>query len=485
MSLKEMESPAGTFLILPSIRHARNGSVGSLSKPSQMDKETHSQALDLIHNDASQSETLTTFNEYTSPPTSSSLDGKSITSELQGGLSGLYNRLRASVGGVIQKVEGGEANEDERGEGNLSIKNPRLLTSNHTPTANQVSVSLRSHSPSVSSTILDVEAPASHLQSPPSVTVCEAQTHDLEGLDKAPKSSSAQQPGAPKSVTSSASLLKSTSSSLNQIPQPAAISPALAEVSVSAVMDSARSSTAFSNSQANNGNINPMSVKVDQETTWPTTPEVSMDQIQIIHSVADNHIDITNISQEIQPPHRTLPVVADNAARVHFARRPHEENDDLASAQLARIISPLSASDEMNPYTSRKSPVQSKIPQPYRPESNLSRASSSDDVSQSVRGTDTPSSKLHKESEIGDSHFTQPSSHSRIAELVRVDADPRALNVAMSQIKSRVLSKEYWMRDENAKDCFYCGDPFSTFRRKHHCRELLSHQICPIVLQVY
>ena len=26
------------------------------------------------------------------------------------------------------------------------------------------------------------------------------------------------------------------------------------------------------------------------------------------------------------------------------------------------------------------------------------------------------------------------------------------------------------MRDENAKDCFHCGEPFSTFRRKHHCR---------------
>lgn len=26
------------------------------------------------------------------------------------------------------------------------------------------------------------------------------------------------------------------------------------------------------------------------------------------------------------------------------------------------------------------------------------------------------------------------------------------------------------MRDENAKDCFNCGDAFTTFRRKHHCR---------------
>lgn len=38
------------------------------------------------------------------------------------------------------------------------------------------------------------------------------------------------------------------------------------------------------------------------------------------------------------------------------------------------------------------------------------------------------------------------------------------------QLKRRVISKAFWMKDENAKDCFYCGQAFSTFRRKHHCR---------------
>lgn len=33
-----------------------------------------------------------------------------------------------------------------------------------------------------------------------------------------------------------------------------------------------------------------------------------------------------------------------------------------------------------------------------------------------------------------------------------------------------VLSKEYWMKDESAKECFTCGKTFNTFRRKHHCR---------------
>ncbi|QLQ78428.1 hypothetical protein HG537_0A06750 [Torulaspora globosa] len=36
-------------------------------------------------------------------------------------------------------------------------------------------------------------------------------------------------------------------------------------------------------------------------------------------------------------------------------------------------------------------------------------------------------------------------------------------------IKS-VISKEYWMKDDSAKECFTCGKSFNTFRRRHHCR---------------
>lgn len=32
------------------------------------------------------------------------------------------------------------------------------------------------------------------------------------------------------------------------------------------------------------------------------------------------------------------------------------------------------------------------------------------------------------------------------------------------------LSRDFWMKDENATTCFACGRPFTTFRRKHHCR---------------
>ncbi|KAH6569672.1 hypothetical protein BASA60_008142 [Batrachochytrium salamandrivorans] len=32
------------------------------------------------------------------------------------------------------------------------------------------------------------------------------------------------------------------------------------------------------------------------------------------------------------------------------------------------------------------------------------------------------------------------------------------------------ITKDYWMRDEKVRECYDCKQPFSTFRRKHHCR---------------
>ncbi|KAF3909723.1 hypothetical protein AA313_de0209251 [Arthrobotrys entomopaga] len=32
------------------------------------------------------------------------------------------------------------------------------------------------------------------------------------------------------------------------------------------------------------------------------------------------------------------------------------------------------------------------------------------------------------------------------------------------------LSRDFWMKDENCKECFICQRPFTTWRRKHHCR---------------
>jgi len=32
------------------------------------------------------------------------------------------------------------------------------------------------------------------------------------------------------------------------------------------------------------------------------------------------------------------------------------------------------------------------------------------------------------------------------------------------------VDHELWMRDSNTKTCLNCEAPFTTFRRRHHCR---------------
>jgi 1-phosphatidylinositol-3-phosphate 5-kinase len=40
----------------------------------------------------------------------------------------------------------------------------------------------------------------------------------------------------------------------------------------------------------------------------------------------------------------------------------------------------------------------------------------------------------------------------------------------IGKLKGDDYSRDYWMQDDNCKECYDCKVPFSTFRRKHHCR---------------
>ncbi|CAK7273278.1 Mitochondrial distribution and morphology protein 12 [Sporothrix epigloea] len=92
-------SPSG--LSYPFERRSRRGSIGSMSVTSVADKEQLAQALDKIHTSASQSHALTTFNDFSAPPsTAPNTDTKGSAGELvQQGLSGFYSRLKEAVVG--------------------------------------------------------------------------------------------------------------------------------------------------------------------------------------------------------------------------------------------------------------------------------------------------------------------------------------------------------------------------------------------------
>ncbi|KAF8971954.1 1-phosphatidylinositol-3-phosphate 5-kinase [Entomortierella lignicola] len=52
-----------------------------------------------------------------------------------------------------------------------------------------------------------------------------------------------------------------------------------------------------------------------------------------------------------------------------------------------------------------------------------------------------------------------------------------SLTKIIRRVRGEGVNKEYWMADENAKECFGCSASFFVFRRKHHCR-ICGHIFC-------
>lgn len=101
MAPKRSQDPSSP--VTPSLAglRPRRGSLASLASRSSVSKQSFVQALDQIHTSASQSEALTTFNDFVPPPGASSGGGKGIGGDIvQAGLTGLYTRIKASVGAI-------------------------------------------------------------------------------------------------------------------------------------------------------------------------------------------------------------------------------------------------------------------------------------------------------------------------------------------------------------------------------------------------
>ena len=98
-----------------------------------------------------------------------------------------------------------------------------------------------------------------------------------------------------------------------------------------------------------------------------------------------------------------------------------------------------------------------KVGASHLPGFQTSRTSSSDGISSVITTSTMRAPTVPPIKEI------QRQAHASPA----VNSMPRT---AFTQMRRKILDREFWMRDENAKDCFNCGDAFTTFRRKHHCR---------------
>lgn len=531
----EVESPSASSLFLPQLRHSRRGSLASLSSTSQVDREILSQALDQIHNAACQSETLTTFNEYTSPPSSSTGgEGKGIASELHGGLSGLYSRIRASVGNVrdIVTLTGDDGPLDE-----ASLKSSGSALPSPAPSTRQYSDSIKHSNPT--GTI-----------SNPNPRAGKERQISLEytGIDKAVRDSGrysrpAKLPLGTASASSKATLPsisvpRSPLAPFTQVAQLTAITPTVAEVNISAMKERSliedttmqnthmhsvssprlvsysrqedhpdeiletHSTAAFGSDpveglkmsdldgenmepQASKSTIDRGSMSSKQPNKQPRDPkEIAepraslsgrsvIDEAVAVRVAAADGTSKTGISMIQRLPSTTsIPKDTHRTSTQTSTRDTHFPGIQTASTggpalELTTELAQGGHHQHLE-LPSRKQLAGSKITQSPPPDLSLSRASSLESTASVSIDSAMQTATNHLHPVEFEELPTGSTTNSKSASADQYESDPRTMNV-FSQIKSKILNKEYWMRDENARDCFYCGDPFSTFRRKHHC----------------
>ncbi|KAL6716605.1 Mitochondrial distribution and morphology protein 12 [Lecanora helva] len=509
------DNPSASTSSIPNLVSSRRASIASITGSTRVDRETLSRALDQIHTETSQSEALTTFNKYTSPPSSSSgTDPKGIASELQGGLSGLYTRLRASVGNVKDIVNLG--GEDGVGEA-TTAKVQKATSQTSTPSdksrngLHQVASFPTNGSPGNA-------AVASNEQSPIGTKSWDYLQQDHSANSKPPHTSTKSVTASSKSIAGSSTTIKSPPPNLTQAFIPSTVSPALAEVNISAIKQLRPSERSSPESMTRGSHVdrdadrNPSVSRSQSSFTRKTGADESdngLPQIKLPESSKNDDFDSHNRKQyENQEDHITalqVPHASTNAGGSYgqdleeITGSTEPKNASLTSG-WEKIKQPVptvsldintpddvfqsSNEDDRDPTTDAavtnakyqhfELPLRKGLAPPIITKSHSASSIVSQESSVEVEGdvlVDSPikqrlaagSHKHDYPSEVGDSspQLTPATAAHRL--------DSKTMNVS-SQAKNKVLSKQYWMKDENARDCFYCGDPFSTFRRKHHCR---------------
>ena len=470
-----IDSPSTSSSYLPLRKPNRRGSATSQSTTSMTDRESLHQALDQIHSTASRSSTLTTFNEFTTPPSSSSgAEGKGIASELQGGLSGLYSRFRASVGGVRDIVGGaglpsedaeGDSRDDEEDNRNNSNALPTPVPTPTTSVWAPINKPLF-HSPKYANSFAatsraNVESPT-NLLSPlsnaigtgPSIEAGQVSPHTRPSLASLP-----------------------TAIKVTQTIPSTAVGPALIPVNVSAVNEQGLQNL----DNIDSGNKTPWIPARATLTEDHAVEKQHKHQSAPCSDQARGNTDFGisngfsfNGSQEnstASEPASVTTKMQHKPSNVSDRSNQAKELFTNVSYENQRGYEPSQTSTQEPAAPSRQSssiPV-TQLSRP--PDFRISRASSTETTGAYSSNVQLDTMSSHDEASENDSILAENRVERKPTVITQASTNPQNTNAVLSQIKSRVLSKEYWMRDENARDCFFCGDAFSTFRRKHHCSE--------------
>jgi 1-phosphatidylinositol-3-phosphate 5-kinase len=433
MARQEPPSPSASSTLLPFLAangRGRRGSLASLtSNKSQIDKDVLSQALDDIHTSASQSEALTSFHDY---------DGgapKSGAKELvSSGVTGLYDKLkRGLTGSGSEVVAGKEASGKARPKTSASKESVETPSMQSEGSAKTTGLGLKGVAPDTASLASNASVATSPMLSSPANTAG-SRDRGIIPLDTDLGTTVLRQTSDKSSITIDANADRidqvsygvSRTQGIRPPPTPADISKAK-----DAIQDADQSTAAsqalakvLSHHEVAKGDMaklarglshgRPASDAVE-DSDLANLPLKSPPPIVTQH--ANGQVTTVNVGRDIEEDVTRPPLL-----RIGASHLPGYQPSGASSTDGGDVASQTSS------HTPRKKPV-------LDPSPNINTA------------------LQRKRTEM-----KPPPRPAEVPERVP------------THLRRRVISKAFWMKDENAKDCFYCGQPFSTFRRKHHCR---------------
>ena len=479
-----------------------------------MDKESLSQTLDELHTTASQSDTLTSFRLGSPPPSSSpNADSKDAGDLAQGGLSGLYNRFKDAVG-AREKASGNAAFP----VGDIAdTKRPVPLLSSPLSTSGAVPTLTSAFTSPIStpSTTLRLQSPLSSGVDQGDIAAHKQlkATTATTGVSKSSQEVSAGPSEKRPPLTS----LRSATTSI--------VPPSVAPINVGAVKHLATASSKNSNSPESLACDESSKLKrprdeqsADEELSRgrslkkaddisPSTPfqgaNPSAESSKIL-SIQDVLLDESDSESSVRLVTKEAASKSSASAQREWQKgkngssvpstiqntldgshdaqeRKSSPKSDAGESQVdieGDEIKPISVSKEQRYISPKKgvdraaeSVISSKRQQPTNrisqsrlPGFRLSRTSSSETALSSAAGSSAIDSKVSDDGRI------QSQGNGGVLPKAAMNDGEVASVHMLQEFRRRVFSKDFWMRDENAKGCFRCGAPFSTWRRKHHCR---------------
>lgn len=473
-------------------------------------------ALDQIHSTAYQSDSLTLFNDFTSPPAPVSADDKGLSEEIQGGLSGLYSRFRTSVGGMRDIVSGGAKSTDKGAAESSAVKSP---SSEHSITKSVSDLAASS-----------VDYPLSHPNSSQGSRLHSPVVANFQhGQEVAPQPNtgkgskiSSKSPSTSSRTSISASsgikpnvtpLTKSTGGSI-------ATDPAITQLHASALSQSRGSRSSSVNvsqglknaeSSSTGSRDGPIDMSMSQSSSLlnhnlshsPVLSTKTQDSFHEEHDSQDTSGSFATGGQDHKPrksgssdlprlPDASLSSASKGIAQAELSKGTalqHQESrsNSRMSTGNEQSLGPATLSNKHSKYTAHENASNRTDATPLVSHEGGKVAKEAPRSPVPVKSNDKPNPSTSRNrlpgyalsrASTADTNTTVSSlppldtAAEQASSPIQQDRRPPVAGTdgVVSQLRSKLLSKDFWMRDESAKDCFHCGEPFTTFRRKHHCR---------------